>query len=341
MAKGGEARSLDAATWAVLETGQEEFERLLSRIGPRFRRAEVRQRTRRYLSSLLGPVRRRNGWQLAEQVGELTPDGIQRLMNEARWDADQVRDDLRAYVVEHLGDPNAVLVVDETGFLKKGTKSVGVARQYSGTAGRIENCQIGVFLGYASPQGRTFLDRALYLPEEWTNDPERCREAGVPETVTFRTKPQLALAMIERALDAGVPAGWVTADAVYGGDRRFRMALEQRGQPFVLGIPKNEPLWGWEGQGPTQTRAEARISPVPEEAWRRLSAGAGAKGPRLYDWAYVRLNRPGWPDHDHGLLVRRSIAEPTERAYNGPTMWCSHRRGRRSRRWYESPAVAG
>src|SRR5688500_18819571 len=192
------------ATWA------EGLEAVHARLAPRFARAEPRRRALAYVQGLLSPVERKNGWQLAEQAGEATPDGMQHLLARADWDADQVRDDLRMYVVEHLGDEQAVLVVDETGFLKKGTKSVGVQRQYSGTAGRIENCQIGVFLAYAAPGGRAFLDRALYLPEGWAADAARRRAAGVPAEVAFRTKPELARAMLARALDAGVPAGWVT-----------------------------------------------------------------------------------------------------------------------------------
>src|SRR6266536_611623 len=175
-----------------------------ARLAQRFARPEPRRRALQYLKGLLSPVERKNGWQLAEQAGEGTPDGMQRLLATADWDAEQVRDDLRAYVVEHLGDPAAVLVVDETGFLKKGTKSVGVQRQYSGTAGRIENCQIGVFLAYAGAQGRTFLDRELYLPKSWTQDPDRCRAADVPKEVSFATKPELAARMLWRSLDAGL-----------------------------------------------------------------------------------------------------------------------------------------
>jgi SRSO17 transposase len=286
---------------------------LHARISARFRRAEPRRRAFAYLRGLTSPVARKNGWQLAEQAGERTPDGMQRLLATADWDADTVRDDLRAYVVEHLGDPNAVLVVDETGFLKKGTKSVGVQRQYSGTAGRIENCQIGVFLAYASPQGRTFLDRELYLPKEWAADTARCEEAAVPETVAFRTKPQLARAMLERALDAGVPARWVTGDEVYGGDRRLRVWLEERQVPHVLAVKSTEPLWTrttWR-----QVAAKTLAATVPAAAWQRLSAGEGAKGPRLYDWARVpirALPEPGW---DYWLLVRRSLSDPTDLAY--------------------------
>jgi SRSO17 transposase len=315
MPKGKEITLLDAATTAVLETGQAEFDALFARVAPRFYRPEVRQRARRYLGGLLAPVRRRNAWQLAEHLGELTPDGVQRLFNAAQWEADQVRDDLRAYVVEHLGDPDAVLVIDETGFLKKGDKSVGVQRQYSGTAGRIENCQLGVFLAYATPQGRTFLDRELYLPQEWAADAARRAEAGVPEGVEFATKPQLAQRMLHRAREAGVPAAWVTGDAVYGNDRRLRIWLEEQRQPFVLAVACKEPLWSWQERGPQQVRADRRAEQIPAANWERLSAGWGAKGPRLYDWAWVRLFRPGWPGWEHGLLVRRSIAKPEELAY--------------------------
>jgi len=200
---------------------------------------------------------------------------MQRLLAGADWDAGRVRDDLRGYVVEHLGDPAAVLVVDETGFLKKGTKSAGVARQYSGTAGRIENCQVGVFLGYAASSGRTFLDRELYLPGSWTDDRDRCAAAGVPNEVAFATKPELAIAMLTRALDAGVPAGWVTADEVYGRHSGLRGVLEARGMPYVLAIASSQRLWADAGRGPAQLRADA--------------LAAGAKGPRIYAWARLPI----------------------------------------------------
>src|SRR6478735_9787673 len=194
----------------------EDFTTLVAQIGPRFARAEARQHAAAYLRGLLRPVARKNRWQLAETVGDAAPYGLQQFLYRAAWDPDAVRDDLRAYVVEHLGDPEGILVVDETGFLKKGEKSAGVQRQYSGTAGRRENCQIGVFLTYAGARGHTFLDRALYLPASWTDDRDRCRAAGIPDEVAFATKPALAQAMLERALDAGVPAAWVTADSIYG-----------------------------------------------------------------------------------------------------------------------------
>lgn len=315
MPKGKERTQLDEATAAVLATGQTAFDALFARIAPRFYRAEVRRRARHYLASLLAPVQRRNAWQLAEHLGETTPDGVQRLLNAAHWCADQVRDDLCQYVVEHLGDKEAVLVVDETGFLKKGSQSVGVQRQYSGTAGRIENCQIGVFLAYASPKGRTFLDRELYLPQEWSEDQTRRREAGVPESVAFATKPQLAKRMLERARSAGVPAAWVTGDSVYGGDRKLRIWLEEQEQPFVLEVACKEPLWAATERGPGQVRADHLAAQASLENWERLSAGSGAKGPRLYDWVRVPLYRLDWPGFEHWLLVRRSIPEPQERAY--------------------------
>src|SRR5260221_4136209 len=267
------------------------WDEVQQRIGPRFARSEQRQRVRRYVAGLLSPVERKNGWQLAEDAGEARPYGMQRLLAGAKWDGDAVGDDRRGYVLEHLGDPRAVLVIDETGFLKQGTRSVGVNRQYSGTAGRIENCQIGVFLTYAAPQGHVLLDRELYLPREWADDPDRRQEAGVPTAVTFATKPQLARRMLERALAAGVPAAWVTGDSIYGGDRRLRVWLEQHEQPFVLAVKSDEPLWAVLDGRWGQPRADAIAAQIPAGGWQRLSAGEGAQGPRWYDWARVRLAR--------------------------------------------------
>jgi len=290
---------------------QDELDALQARIAPHFVRPEVQHRAGRFLAGLLGPVERRNGWQLAEQLGERSPDGVQRLLRTARWDAEAVRDDLRAYVVEHLGDEGAVLVIDETGFLKKGTKSVGVARQYSGTAGRIENCQIGVFLAYASPRGRAFLDRALYLPKDWAKDLGRREEAGIPDAVAFATKGKLAQAMLARAFAAAVPAAWVTGDEVYGNDGNLRRWLEGEQRPYVLAVARSHPVW----QGGVQVRVDALLNTIPEAGWQRIDVGAGSKGPRVYDWACARLpylTDDGWAQW---LLIRRSISQPEEVAY--------------------------
>jgi SRSO17 transposase len=284
------------------------LDELADRFAPRFARVEARRRALAYLRGLLAPVGRKNGWQLAEAAGDRTPDGMQDFLGRMRWDADAVRDDLRAYVVERLGDPDAVLVLDETGFVKKGEKSAGVQRQYSGTAGRVENCQVGVFLGYASRHGRALIDRALYLPEGWARDAGRRAGAGVPGGITFTTKPKLGRAMLERALDAGVPCAWVTGDSVYGADRALRRAVEARRRGYVLAVTSGQHLGG--------RRVDAWAAGVPAEGWQRLSAGEGAKGPRLYDWAYLpyRGGAPaGWAK---GLLVRRKLDEPDEMAFH-------------------------
>jgi SRSO17 transposase len=291
-----------------------ELDRVCRSLWPRFARAEVRMRARRYLVGLLSGVERKNGWQLAEQAGEVTPHGMQELLNRAVWDADGVRDDLRRYVVAHLGDPSSVLVVDETGFLKKGTKSAGVQRQYSGPAGRIENSQIGVFLAYAAPDGHAFLDRALYLPQGWAEDAVRRAEAGIPLAIPFRTKPHLARDMLERAITAGVPASWVTGDEVYGGDRRLRVWLEEQDVAHVLAVKRTEPLWAMTSAGPAQVAALDLVAALPETAWARLSAGAGAKGPRRYDWARLAIRPLSDPERGYWLLARRSLADPSDLA---------------------------
>jgi SRSO17 transposase len=278
------------------------LEVLHARIAGRFARAEPRRRVLAYLLGLLGNMGRKNGWQLAEHAGEATPDGMQRLLSTADWDPDLVRDDLRAYVLEHLGDSAAVLVVDETGFPKKGTTSVGVQRQYSGTAGRVDNCQLGVFLAYAGPKGRAFIDRELYLPRVWTNDPARCCAARVPAEVPFRTKPQLARMLLERALDAKVPASWVTADEVYGGDPALRRWLEDRGISYVLAVKGTEPLGT---ATPGRATAGQLAASLPAEQWVACSAGHGAKGRRLYDWARIQLATPATAGMARWLLVRR------------------------------------
>src|SRR5713226_168717 len=227
---------------SIIRQGSQGLGELSVRIAPRFKRAEARKRVGRYLRGLLAPVERKNGWQMAEELGDPNVHGVQRLLAEADWDEEAVRDDLRAYVIEHLGEASGVLVVDETGFVKKGKKSAGVARQYSGTAGRRENSQVGVFLGYASPKGYAFIDRALYLPEEWTEDRVRCREAGIPDAVGFATKGELARAMLARAFAAGVRAVWVVGDTIYGSDE-VRTWLARQGQAYVLAVAETHPVW--------------------------------------------------------------------------------------------------
>ncbi|MEV4418294.1 IS701 family transposase [Catellatospora sp. NPDC049609] len=286
----------------------------MARFAGRFRRVEPRRRARAYLLGLLSPLSDKNGWTLAEAAGENTPDGMQRLLNDAAWDADAVRDDLRGYVADHLGDLDGVLIIDETGFIKKGDRSAGVQRQYSGTAGRTENCQLGVFLAYASQHGRTLIDRELYLPQTWCDDPVRRAEAAVPPQVAFATKPALGLAMLRRALDAGIPARWVTADEAYGKDSKFRFWLQARRTAYVLAVACNQKI-------PTEggsARADTLARLAPDAAWKRRSCGDGAKGPRLYDWAVASLPDTGTAEHGftRWLLIRRSITDPTELAYH-------------------------
>jgi SRSO17 transposase len=278
------------------------------RLAPYFARSQSRDRVLAYLRGLLSEAERKNSWQVAEVCGEPTPYGFQYLLNRADWDADAVRDELRIYSMQHLGEPNGVLVLDETGFLKKGRHSAGVARQYSGTAGKVDNCQIGVFLSYASPLGHALLDRELYLPREWTDDRERCRQAGIPEDRGFATKPQLAQQMLARALAAGVPATWVTGDSVYGDHRPLRRWLEAQPQAYVLAVSGKE----YVGLGTQQRQVKTLLASLPEEGWTRLSAGDGAKGPRWYDWRWRPLADPLEPGWHRWLLVRRSLRAPME-----------------------------
>ncbi len=293
-----------------------ELAALHARIGPRFERAEPRRRTLAYLKGLLSHAERKNGWQLAEEAGEVTPDGMQRLLNASRWDADAVRDDLVAYVQEHLADPAAILVLDETGFLKKGTKSAGVQRQYSGTAGKRENCQIGVFVAYSSlvpAPTQVLVDRELYLPQEWAGDLPRRREAGIPDDVAFATKPELARRMLARLGAAGLPAAWVTGDTVYGGSGPLCRWLEGRRQPYVLALASNDGVdLPWQRTHYHLPVEEIARHAVPQQQWRRLSAGDGAKGPRLFDWALVRLVPPQQPGFEQALLIRRPLDAPDD-----------------------------
>jgi SRSO17 transposase len=308
----------ERASSKLIEQCSVHLRELHARVAHRFLRPQVRARAYRYLAGLLANVKRKNGWQMAEAIGEATPRGVQHLLNEAHWEADEVREDLRDYVAFHLGDQESgVLIVDETGFLKKGEKSVGVARQYTGTAGKRENCQVGVFLCYSSSEGAAFIDRELYLPEEWAYDPDRRDEAGVPERVRFATKGEMAKAMLGRALEAGTPARWVVADTVYGTARGLRGWLEERGCYYVLAVPETQGVYHEGRQRQAQTVAGA----LPEEAWIRASAGAGSKGDRLYDWACLALSDEE-PVSERGpvgtgrwLLMRRGIEDATEYAY--------------------------
>ena len=291
---------------------QAEWESVQRRIHHYFARREPLDRVQLYLEGLMSDIRRRNSWQLAEVAGEARPDGMQRLLNGSRWEEDGVRDAMQSYALETLGATDAVLVVDETGFLKKGSHSAGVKRQYSGTAGRIENCQIGVFLTYTTCEGQALVDRELYLPNEWTSDDTRRQMAGIPEGVSFQTKPQLAQQMLQRAMATGLIVDWVTGDSIYGSARSLRVWLERCHQPFVLGIKSDEALWC----GCQQVRATQLSESVTDDAWQRISAGEGAKGPRWYDW--VALSLPRWgadPDWQHALLLRRSLSDPTKLAY--------------------------
>jgi SRSO17 transposase len=289
-------------TWASA------FAEVERRLGPYFARAEARQQVMAYLRGLLSSVERKNSWQLAEVVGAANPYGFQHLLGRAEWDAAAVRDELHHYVAAYFGDADAVVVIDETGFLKKGRRSAGVARQYSGTAGRIENVQIGVFLTYASRHGHTLLDRELYLPKEWTEDRERCAQAGIPSTRRLQTKPALAKQMLQRVREAQVPFRWVTGDSVYGADRRLRLWLEEHEQAYVLAVSGKDYVWsGWR-----QHQVKTLLATLPADGWQRLSAGAGAKGPRDYDWLRLPIGSGLQEAGRRWLLVRRSISDPTE-----------------------------
>jgi SRSO17 transposase len=315
-----------------------EFEAFHARFAHMFVRSEPREASRQYLRGLLAPVARKNCWQIAEAMGQKDPQGMQRLLFGAEWDADAVRDELQTFVIERFGEAEGIGIVDETGFLKKGTKSVGVKRQYSGTAGKIENCQIGVFLTYCSRRGYTFLDRRPYLPQEWCQDWQRRREAHVPDEVVFQTKSQLARQMLEHAWARGVPMEWVTGDEIYGDDSRLRDQVAQAKKKYVLAVSASTPVWRERqpvvapGKGRTgRPRKEPGladgatawepvskvVAALPFQAWKRLAVGQGEKGPRVYDWARVRIfeKRGAVPGPQGWLLARRAVTNPTELAY--------------------------
>lgn len=290
-----------------VEVWNQYWAELQRRIGPLFARSEARKRALAYLAGLLSPAERKNSWQLAEISGDHNPYGFQNLLGRACWDADALRDRLYKYLTDYLADDEVTGVLDETGFLKKGKQSAGVARQYSGTAGRIENCQIGVFLAYASRKGHTLLDRELYLPEEWTSDPQRCGQAGIPAERTFATKPALAIEMLQRSFAAGVSFTWITGDSVYGDNRPLRQWLEEQRQPYLLALSGKE--WVWNAG--EQQRVGDLLQGLPSQGWQQLSAGAGSKGPRLYDWLLLELSTPAPVGFVRYLLVRRSLTDPS------------------------------
>jgi SRSO17 transposase len=294
------ANSVDRDRW------QTEFSAVIDRIAPRFARYEPLRHAAELMAGMVSGLDRKNCWTIAEHRGAATPDGLQHLLARASWDAEAVRDDLRDYVVDALGDPGAVLVVDETGDVKKGVHSVGVQRQYSGTAGRIENSEVAVYLTYAAPGGHALIDRALYLPRSWAEDPTRCTAAGIPDGQRgFATKPTLAATLISRAVEARIPAAWVAGDEVYGADPRLRAAVRGHGLGYVMAIAANRRV-------PTHAgpiRVDALPTLIPTQAWQKHSAGAGAHGPRLYSWAWFRLLAEDDTDIGvHHLLIRRNDA---------------------------------
>jgi SRSO17 transposase len=292
------AHSVDPDRWWT------EFSAVLDRIAPRFSRYEPLRHAGELMLGMVSGLDRKNCWTIAEHRGDATPDGLQHLLARAKWDADAVRDDLRDYVVEALGSPEAILVLDETGDVKKGAATVGVQRQYTGTAGRIENSQVAVFLTYAAPRGHALIDRALYLPKSWTTDPDRCADAGIPEDKRdFATKPALALTLIARAVDAKVPAAWVAGDEVYGADPRLRAAIRNHGLGYVLAVAANRRMPT--AAGPI--RVDAIPAMLPMRAWQKHSAGAGAHGHRIYSWAWITLLAEDDTDTGHHhLLIRRN-----------------------------------
>ncbi|WP_353189138.1 IS701 family transposase [Pseudomonas sp.] len=311
---GGNVMSVAGWSGSVL-AWQRELDALKMRLGSVFSRQELRASCGAFLDGLLSGVERKTGWLMAEQAGLERPYRMQSLLGRSHWDADALGNLVRAYAIESLGNADGVLVVDETGFLKKGTHSVGVARQYSGTAGRIENCQVGVFLAYASRYGQTLIDRQLYLPKEWVEDEARRTSAHIPQSQAFATKPAIAAKLIADALDAGVPCAWVLADALYGSDSKLRRMLESRGQPYVLAVRSNHCLRFVREQGIEKADPETMAAELEAQAWSSHAAGEGAKGLRLYDWARIPLSSRPDEQWERWLLIRRSRRDPDTQAY--------------------------
>ncbi len=292
----------------TMEQWSQAFEEIESRIHHLFARYQSRERAMQYIKGLLSPVERKNSWQPAEAAGEKDPYRIRYLLGKADWDPDAMRDDLIKYIGDHVQDTDGVIVVDETGFLKKGTHSAGVARQYSGTAGRIENSQIGVFAAYVTASDHILIDRELYLPKEWMEDAKRRSSVGIPEERKFFSKPKLARMMIERIIFSGLAFKWVAGDSVYGDDRSLRIWLEEKGKAYVFAVSGKEYVF----VGFNQYRVSDILASLPKKGWVRMSAGDGSKGPRMYDWLLLGTNSPlrkGWK---RWLLVRRSVNDPQE-----------------------------
>jgi len=325
-------RAEDFDQWA------DSFAAFHAHFGTLFGRRETRDQAGKYLRGLLAPIERKNSWQVAEAIGDATPDRTQRLLGRVDWDANAARDILEDFVSETFGDPEGIGVVDETGILKKGTGSVGVQRQYSGTAGKVENCQMATVLTYASAMGHVCLDRRLYLPEGWCEDKERRKKVKVPDEIVFQTKPEQAVAMLEHAWERGVPMRWVTGDEVYGDAPRLRQSVQAHGRWYVLAVSSTTPIWRErplvEEPGPSprgRPRTKVRLAPDASastsvssvvrawssERWERFSVAEGEKGPRLYDWGRERVieSRDQLPGPEVWLMARRSINTPTEIAY--------------------------
>ncbi len=321
-----------------LEQWQEEFEAFHARFADLFERSESREQAKKYVRGLLAPAERKNSWQVAEAVGERIPDRMQRLLYRVPWDADAARDRLQQFVIETFADPEGIGVVDETGFVKKGTHSVGVARQYLGVVGKRENGQVATVLSYATTKGHVFLDRRLYLPEEWAGDRTRRCKAHVPEEVNFQTKPQQAMAMLEHAWEQGVPMRWVTGDEVYGDSPRLRELIQSHERSYVLAVSANTRVWTERpeveepqeqtGGRPRRARRVAKEAPnarlvsevvasLPKSAWKRLAMVEGEKGMISSHWARVRVveSRDQLPGPDVWLLARRSPSAPDQLAY--------------------------
>ena len=293
----------------------EEFKEFHERYSYIFRRSETRDQSKKYIESLLANVPRKNGWQIAEAIGDETPDSTQRLLYRSKWDADSMRDETMDFIVEKFADEDGVGIVDETGFIKKGDKSAGVQRQYSGTAGKIENCQVGVFLGYASPKGDTLLDRRLYMPESWFEESERMIEAKIPADIKFRTKPELAMDMLEHAWSEGVPMRHVVGDEVYGSSAEFRKFVDRNGKQYALAVRSCITVWTRRANKPRNVKDVA--SGLKKNQWKSISVANGEKGPIRYEWAFIRVHcsenmRRGdaiW------LIIRRSPHDSQDMAY--------------------------